>query len=92
MIASTVSVKALRFTRVARQQLPNTGRTSVIMSAETLDRSTPDSKWKELLTAEEVRSPLAVGAFQPQHSRLPLRGDAWTMHGSYVPRHALIAR
>eukprot|EP00892_Ulva_mutabilis_P004348 jgi/Ulvmu1/2285/UM013_0132.1 len=53
MIGSTVSGKALRFSRVARQQIGVNRRNSVVMSAETLDKTTPESKWKELLTAQE---------------------------------------
>lgn len=62
MIASTVSGKALRFSRAARHHIANHRRTSIVMSAETLNKSTPEAKWKELLSAEEVRNRASGGS------------------------------
>jgi hypothetical protein len=49
------SLSARAFARVGTHHISRTrSRTNVAMSAEKLDKTTPDSKWKELLTAEEV--------------------------------------
>lgn len=62
----TTSLSTRAFARVATHHISCTrSRTSVAMSAQKLDKTTPDSKWKEMLSAEEVW----LGAIQPSTGR-----------------------